>query len=110
MSSPAARRLPEDHPAWKDLRPFGYECTRWILAMTMLQTRWRKGRFAPELQAFLDVWMPKESLETAFPETFDLFRNEKGLLTEGSMTPVAQPVWQALLHLPALKDFWIAEL
>jgi hypothetical protein len=110
MSSPAARRLLEDHPAWKDLRPLGYECSRWLQAMTILQTRWRKGRLNPELQAFLETWMPLDTVETSIPETFDISRDESGLKAEGNLAPVAQPVWQALLHLPALRDFWIAEL
>lgn len=110
MSPPAARRLPEDHPAWKDLRPFGYECSRWLQAMTMLQTRWRKRRFSPELQAFLDLWMPLEKIETTLPETFDISRDASGLQAEGNLGLVTQPVWQALLHLPALRDFWTAEL
>ncbi|TDU71088.1 hypothetical protein EI77_02206 [Prosthecobacter fusiformis] len=110
MSAPAVSRLPEDHPAWKDLRPLGYECARWLAAMGMLQNRWKKGRLGDELTKFLRDWMPQEPVETALPETFDLTWDGSLLEGEGKLLPLTQPGWQALLHLHALRDFWTAEL
>ncbi len=110
MSASAARRLPEDHPAWKDLRPFGYECTRWLAAMAMLQTRLRKGRLSATLAAFLTEWMPQEAVTPAVTEPFKLTWENGRLAAEGALAPVTLPVWHALLHLPALRDFWTAEL
>ena len=110
MSAPAARRLPDDHPAWKDLRPLGYECTRWLNAMTMLQARWRKGRLPEPLTSFLQSWMPQEPLPTPVPESFEIRLESGQLCAEAALAPIQHPVWQALLHLPALRDFWTAEL
>lgn len=110
MSAAAAPHLPDDHPVWKDLRPFGHECALWLAAMTMLQNRWRKGRFSEPLTSFLGEWMPQEPLDTTLPETFDLVCDAGGLSAEGALLPVTLPAWQALLHLPALRDFWTAEL
>lgn len=110
MSSPDVQRLPDDHPAWKDLRPFGYECSRWLSAMGMLQTRFHKGRLGEELTAFLGTWMPKEPVATPAPENFEMSWDQTGLSGDTALQPVTDPLWQALLHLPALKGFWTAEL
>jgi hypothetical protein len=110
MSAHAAQRLPDDHPAWKDLRPFGYECSRWLAAMAMLQTRCRKGRLSETLTAFLKEWMPQNSVSPDLPETFEITFAQRTLRCDGPLAPVSSPLWHALLHLPALRDFWTAEL
>ena len=110
MSAPAAQHLPDDHPAWKDLRPFGYECSRWLSAMAMLQARHRKGRFSETLTAFLNVWMPQEPVSQEMPDTFDITFKTGSLETEPPLSSLASPLWHALLHLPALRDLWTAEL
>lgn len=111
MSAPAVHRLPEDHPAWKDLRSFGYECSRWLTAMGMLQTRLRKGRFSASLAGFLNDWMPAGNVAEELPDEFEITCGQGGLQSdEDSLQPVVQPAWQALLHLPALRDFWTSEL
>lgn len=110
MSLAVVQRLPEDHPAWKDLRPFGYECARWLKAMAMLQARWRKGRFGDSLNAFLNEWLPQEEVVSALPETFEITFDQGRIGGDSVFSPVAQPVWHALLHLPSLHDFWMAEL
>lgn len=106
----SARRLPEDHPAWKDLRPFGHECSKWLQAMAVLQNRWRKGRLGPGLAAFLESWMPQTAVQTELPETFEIEFAEGRLRGAGVLAPAGTPAWQALLHLPALREFWTAEL
>jgi hypothetical protein len=63
--------LPEDHPARRDLAPLGYEVARWLDAMTLLQTRWRKQAFASPLQAYLDRWLPSDPVG-ALPDVFEL--------------------------------------
>lgn len=110
MSSTSLSRLPDDHPGWKDLRPFGYECSRWLTAMGMLQARWRKGRFSETLTTFLADWMPQETVSSELPESFEIALMDGGLTASEPFIPVTQPAWQALLHLPALHDFWTAEL
>lgn len=98
--------LPEDHPARRALAPLGYEVARWLDAMTLLQTRWRKQTLATPLQAFLDRWLPREPVG-ALPDVFELgWRG--GWLNAAPVLP--DPRWQALLHLPALRAFWIASL
>ncbi|MEN3943708.1 hypothetical protein WJU23_20580 [Prosthecobacter sp. SYSU 5D2] len=110
MSAPATQRLPDDHPAWKDLRPFGYECSRWLAAMAMLQARHRKGRFSETITAFLNEWMPQEPISHELPEAFEITFEQSTLHSDGPLTSVTSPLWHAMLHLPALRDFWTAEL
>lgn len=106
---PAETRLPDDRPAWRDLRPLGYECVKWQRAMKVLQMRHRKGRLGESLSTFLSAWMPEAEVIDAFPESFDLTLAPTGFSSD-ILRPIGQPVWQALLHLPALRDFWTAEL
>ncbi len=110
MSASSAQPLPDDHPAWKDLRPLGYELTRWLQAMSMLQKRWSKGRFSESLSLFLSEWMPQDEVPAEVPPVFEVRLEDDHLITETALSAVANPAWQALLHLPALRDFWIAEL
>jgi hypothetical protein len=100
--------LPEDHPARRELAPLGYEVARWLDAMTLLQTRWRKQALAAPLQAFLDRWLPRDAVG-ALPEVFELGLCGGWLNTVMPPT-LLDPRWPALLHLPALRAFWIASL
>lgn len=100
--------LPEDHPARRALAPLGYEASRWLEAMTLLQTRWRKQVFAAPLQAFLDRWLPRDPVGS-LPEVFELGL-EGDWLAAAPLPALGDPRWQALLHLPALRGFWIASL
>ncbi len=100
--------LPEDHPARRALAPLGYEASRWLDAMTLLQTRWRKQVFAPPLQAFLDRWLPRDPVGS-LAEVFELGL-EGDWLNAAPLPSLLDPRWQALLHLPALRAFWIAGL
>lgn len=100
--------LPEDHPARRALAPLGYEVARWLNAMTLLQTRWRKQALAAPLQAFLNRWLPREVVG-ALPEVFELGLCG-GWLNAAPLPALLDPRWQALLHLPALRTFWIASL
>lgn len=100
--------LPEDHPARRDLASLGYEAARWLDAMTLLQTRWRKQALAAPLQVFLDRWLPREAVG-ALPEVFELSLCG-GWLNAAPVPALIDPRWPALLHLPALRAFWIAHL
>lgn len=103
-------RLPDDHPAWKALRPFGHELVRWRHASGALQQRWRKGRLPAPLTEFLERWMPRQAVAEEMPEAFEVRLGDDRLHVEGPLSAVADPRWQALLRLPALRDFWVAEL
>lgn len=103
-------RLPDDHPAWKALRPFGHELVRWRDALGALQQRWGKGRLPAPLTAFLERWMPRQAVAAEMPEAFEVRLGDDRLHVEGPLAAVADPRWQALLRLPALRDFWVAEL
>lgn len=105
---PDVSPLPEDHPARRDFAPLGYEVARWLDAMTLLQTRWRKQTLAASLQTFLDRWLPRDAVG-ALPEVFELGLCG-GWLQAAPLPAVHDPRWQALLHLPALRAFWIASL
>lgn len=78
--------------------------------MTMLQTRCHKGRLSESLTAFLNEWMPQDPILPKTPETFEISFAEGSLRSDGPLSPVSSPLWHALLHLPALRDFWTAEL
>ena len=78
--------------------------------MAMLQTRWRKGRLGESLTSFLQKWMPQEAVAMPLTEAFDLTYDQGRLGGEAALAPLTEPLWQALLHLPALRDFWTAEL
>lgn len=105
---PEVPLLPEDHHARRALAPLGYEVARWLDAMTLLQTRWRKQVFAAPLQAFLDRWLPRDPTGS-LPEVFELGL-EGDWLNAAPLPSLLDPRWQALLHLPALRAFWIASL
>lgn len=105
---PDAVPLPEDHPARRDLAPLGYEVVRWLDAMTLLQTRARKQAFSALLQAYLKRWLPRDPVG-ALPEVFDLGLHG-GWLSVAPLPALLDPRWQALLHLPALRAFWVASL
>lgn len=107
--SASVSRLADDHPVRKDLRSLGYECRRWLEAQKMLQTRVAKGRFSETVLAFLHAWMPAEAVQVADAESFELHHSESGLISP-ELPGLGNPAWQALLHLPALREFWTAEL
>lgn len=109
VMSASALRLPDDHPARKDLRSLGYECTRWVTAMAALQAKVKKGRLPTDVLTFLQGWMPQAPVSTERPEAFDLVSGHLGLHS-AELREIGNPAWQALLHLPALRDFWTAEL
>jgi len=100
--------LPQDHPSRRDLAPLGYEVARWLDAMTLLQTRARKQAFDATLQVYLERWLPRDPVGP-LPESFVLGL-QGGWLNAALLPSLLDPRWQALLHLPALRTFWIASL
>lgn len=107
--SASVSRLADDHPVRKDLRSLGYECHRWLEAQKMLETKVAKGRFTEPVLTFLHTWMPATADQGAEIESFELHRTAAGL-TSPELPGIGNSVWQALLHLPALRQFWTAEL
>lgn len=86
----------------------GYRLARWQSAREVLAHRVAKKRLPEALQAFLEKWMPKletaaEALEVCFKGRDDAF-----WLVEGGLASFAAE--RALLHLPALRSFWMQEL
>jgi hypothetical protein len=118
----------------------GYRLARWQSAREVLAHRVAKKRLPEALQAFLEKWMPKletaaEALEGRFEGThakaqrrkdsqshsdlcaFAPLRKTQSLLpaiegemwlAEGGLASFAAE--RALLHLPALRSFWMQEL
>jgi hypothetical protein len=71
-----------------------------------------KSRLPADLAAFLDHWSPSVSPPDG-PAEFALLlgQNESGLQLQGaSMSFACDPLWWALLRLPALRDAWAADL
>jgi hypothetical protein len=86
----------------------GYRLARWQSAREVLAHRVAKKRLPEALQAFLEKWMPRletaaEALEVRFEGRDDAF-----WLVEGGLATFAAE--RALLHLPALRPFWMQEL
>lgn len=90
----------------------GYRVRRWISARQVLQTRVTKGRLGGELGAFLQRWLPEgEPLVCAESFALDLCAGSARItITGGEPTMASSPEEHALLHLPALRSFWINEL
>lgn len=113
-------RLADDDPALRVLRPLGYQVSRWLQAMSALGNRHAKQRLPSPLLEFLDHWMPGP-INESFGATGSLgnepFCLKLGRSADGRPSqlidgppPVTDAKWWALLHLPALRDFWTAEL
>lgn len=106
--------LSEDDPLRKTLRPLGYQVSRWLKAMAALQARVHKQRLPEPLLTFLDPWLPREQPTADSPSgRFHLALsrcNGSIRMQAGPVAAIANPRWWALLRLPALRDFWIAEL
>jgi hypothetical protein len=86
----------------------GYRLARWKSAREVLARRLSKKRLPEPLQAFLEKWMPEientaEALEACFEG-----REDQIWLVEGGLASIAAE--RALLHLPALRSFWVQEL
>lgn len=101
--------LPEDHPLSKDLPPLGHETVLWLRAMRLLRLRLEKGRLPAPLTAFLGRWMPRAEPQAELPASFEI-RLEASLLASGADPALEDPRWHALLRLPALRGYWVAEL
>lgn len=101
--------LPEDHPLRKDLPPLGHETALWLRAMRLLRLRLDKGRLPAPLAAFLERWMPRAEPQAELPASFKI-RLEASLLASGADPALADARWHALLRLPGLRAFWMAEL
>lgn len=90
----------------------GYRVARWLAAREVLGTRVANRRLQGSLADFLDRWSPPSSVE-GFKDTLSLDL----LLSGGTLRIVggndgltSSPTERALLHLPALRDFWRQEL
>lgn len=101
--------LPEDHPLRKDLPPLGHEAALWLRAMKLLRLRLEKGRLPANLGAFLQLWLPGDALPEDLPPRF-VWVLEGGHLQAGPLPCFDDVRWHALLRLPALRSFWVAEL
>ena len=94
-------------PAFRaQVASLGYELERWRAARSVLAVRLAKQRLEPALEAFLTNWARETPLATAeviLGETPEGWRLLRGGLGEFAAE-------RALLHLPALRSFWVREL
>jgi hypothetical protein len=97
----------------KHLAPLGHEVTLWHEAIQLLRTRLAKGRVPEPLGPFLQLWLPSQPpAPPPLSPSLLLGQDDSGrLFLHGSSAPFAtDPAWRALLHLPALRSAWVADL
>ncbi len=101
---------PLSRPMRQAIESAGYRVARWAAARAVLQARVVKGRMAGALGEFLTHWLvPAPASAGELRLTFRVLPDRIGLVG-GSEALVATPLEQALLHLPALRQFWRQEL
>jgi hypothetical protein len=112
LTPPAS--APADLPkaVLKQVKPLGHEIGLLASALQTLKARLQKGRFSPELTAFLQSRWPNQLAD--FPSGgFGLVLREGPLgwrLVSGSPLWLNDPAFAALLHLPALRPTWAADM
>jgi len=97
----------------KHLRPLGHEVTLFEAAAVQVMSRLEKGRFEPALADFLQRWRPKVLPSEDSGELLTLLLKEGASgwqLAGSSLDWLNDPALAALLHLPALRAFWAANL
>jgi hypothetical protein len=96
----------------KQVKPLGHEIGLWAAALQVLKTRLTKGRFDTELGNWLQNRWPAQ--ETNLPSgDFALLLRESPhgwQLAGGSLSWLNDPAFSALLHLPALRQAWAADV
>lgn len=98
----------------KHLEPLGHHLSLWGAAAQRLLGRLQAERLPPGLTGWLRAWLPPsqpvqlqpgERLEVTVQETASSWQ-----LVESSAPWLADRLWHAWLHLPALRGSWAAEL
>jgi hypothetical protein len=112
LTPPAS--APADLPkaVLKQVKPLGHEIGLWINALQTLKARLEKGRFSPELTTFLRSRWPNQQADLP-SGAFALLLREDPLgwqLISGSPLWLNDPAFAALLHLPALRPAWAADM
>lgn len=106
-------RMDELPPATRELiASAGYRMVRWQAAREVLRHRVAKGRIAGDLGEFLTHWLAEDAEPVPAAEinlTFSL-SPEHAWLVGGNSALAEAPLERALLHLPALRRFWVQEL
>lgn len=96
----------------KQVKPLGHEIGLWAGAIQRLKTRLEKGRFSPELTAFLQSYWPNQQADLCTGSFGLLLREGRQgwQLVGGSSLWLNDPAFAALLHLPALRPAWAADI
>jgi len=97
----------------KHLRPLGHEVALFEAAAVQVMSRLEKGRFEPALADFLQRWRPGVLPLGDSNQLLILLLKESThgwQLAGSSLDWLNDPAWAALLHLPALRAFWAANL
>lgn len=97
----------------RHLQPLGHEVALLQQAARQLWRKLEKGRLEAPLQAWLQPWRPAAPPPEALPAHFTLLLSAAGSgwqLSGSSLPWLRDPVWAALLHLPALRPFWAGAL
>ena len=99
--------LDEFSPRFRaQIASLGYRLSRWSAAREALAARVAKRRLPEDLRQFLEKWAGDSTsapMEATLGESTDGWHLQTGGL-------VGFPKERALLHLPALRAFWIQEL
>jgi hypothetical protein len=96
----------------KQVKPLGHEIGLWAAAHQSLKARLEKGRFSPELTAFLQSRWPNQLADLHSGDFALLLREgtHGWQLIRGSPIWLNDPAFAALLHLPALRPSWAADM
>lgn len=90
----------------------GYRMARWQAAREVLRNRVAKGRIVGDLGEFLTHWLAvgKEPVSAQEIKLSFSITREHAWLVAGNAALAEAPLERALLHLPALRRFWVQEL
>ena len=112
LTPPAS--APADLPkaVLKQVKPLGHEIGLWAGALQNLQARFAKGRFSSELSSWLQNRWPTQAANLPSGDFALLLRESPHgwQLVGGSLPWLDDPAFAALLHLPALRPAWAADM
>ena len=112
LTLPASARADLPKAALKQVKPLGHEIGLWAGALQILKSRLTKGRFETGLGSWLESRWPAQEANLPSGDFVLLLRESSSgwQLVGGSLTWLADPAFAALLHLPALRSTWAADM
>jgi hypothetical protein len=112
LTLPASAPADLSRAVLKQVKPLGHEIGLWAGALQRQKARLEKGRFGSELSTFLQGRWPNQQADLPTGSFGLLLREGKQgwQLVGGSPLWLNDPAFAALLHLPALRPAWAADI